>query len=308
MGQGALYLKLVLTAVLWGGTFIAGRILAREVPPFSAAFLRFVVASGILWAFLWRVRGKVPALGPRQMAPTVLLGLTGVFAYNALFFLGLQTVPASRASLIIANNPVFIAVGSALFFRERLGLLRIAGLALALCGALTVISGGDLSAIWRGGVGRGEWCILGCVVSWTLYSLVGKVALRDLPPLVAVSYACAIGAALLSVPALWEGVLARAPSYSLGAWLAIAYLGVCGSALAFIWYYQGIRAIGPARAGVFINLVPVSGVILAFALLGETLDRSVVAGGALVAVGVWLTNRAGAGGGAPQRAGGAPPS
>jgi drug/metabolite transporter (DMT)-like permease len=286
-----LYLKLFLTAVFWGGTFVAGRLLSREAPPFSAALLRFLVASVLLVPFVWATRGGLPRLSARQVPVVFLLGLTGVFAYNAFFFAGLQTVSASRASLIIANNPVFIALFASLIFREPLTARQIAGIGLSVCGAVTVISHGHPTAILAGGFHGGEFYIMGCVLSWVAYSLVGKVALRGLPPLAAVTYACLVGTALLALPAGSEGVLGLAPSLSLRAWACVVYLGALGTALGFIWYYQGIRAVGPSRAGVFINFVPVSGVLLAYLILHETLDASLWAGAALVGTGVYLTNR-----------------
>jgi len=216
-----------------------------------------------------------------------------VFAYNAFFFAGLRTVPASRASLIIANNPVFIALFASLVFRDPLGPRQVAGIVLAVAGAVTVISRGHPAALLEGGFHGGELYILGCVLSWVAYSLIGKVALKGLAPLAAVTYACLVGAALLAVPAGLEGVLGLIPRVSLRAWGCIAYLGALGTALGFIWYYQGIREVGPSRAGVFINFVPVSGVLLAYLLLHEALDASLWAGAALVGAGVYLTNRPG---------------
>lgn len=286
-----LYLKLVLTAAFWGGTFVAGRVLAQEVPPFSAALLRFVVAAAFLLLFTFLTPGRLPPLTRRQAVAVAFLGLTGVFAYNAFFFAGLQTVPASRAALIIANNPVFIALFAALVFRERLRAAQLTGIALSVCGAAVVISHGDLGALLAGGLHGGELYILGCVASWVAYSLIGKVALADLDPLAAVTYACLIGAGLLAVPAGLEGVHRSALHLSPTAWACILYLGGFGTAVGFLWYYQGVRALGPSRAGVFINLVPVSGVLLGFLLLQEPLDASLWVGAILVGGGVYLTNR-----------------
>jgi drug/metabolite transporter (DMT)-like permease len=115
--------------------------------------------------------------------------------------------------------------------------------------------------------------------------------MEKLSPLAAVSYACLIGAVALFVPAAAEGMAERFLTYSPSAWLGIVYLGFFGSALGFFWYYEGIKAIGPARAGVFINIVPVSAVVLAFLFLNETLDGSLVLGAVFVLTGVTLTNR-----------------
>jgi drug/metabolite transporter (DMT)-like permease len=291
MARAGLYTKLVFTTVFWGGTFIAGRIIAQQVGPFSIAFLRFLVAVAILFPVLWHSHGGLPRLTRSQIVPIVVLGLTGVFAYNVFFFTGLKTAPAGRASLIVATNPVFIALFSSFFFREPLNPLKLIGIVLCLCGAVLVISRGNPTEIIRGNVGQGELYIMGCVASWVTYSLVGKIVMTGLSPLAAVTYSSVIGGAALFFPAYFEGVLHQFLHYRPVAWACVVYLGFFGTCLGFVWYYQGIRGIGASRAGVFINLVPVSALALAFLMLGEPLEASLLAGAALVIVGIYLTNR-----------------
>jgi len=286
-----IYLKLFLTAVLWGGTFVAGRIVAQEVGPAAGSFLRFAVASLLLLVMTRQAEGRLPLPPRKQMLPLLLLGMTGVAAYNIFFFLGLKIIPASRAALIVATNPVFIALGSALLFKERLTAGRTAGIALCLTGAVVVISRGDIMALLSHGVGQGETFILGCIVSWVSYSLIGRGVLKEISPLVSVAYACLTGTCILAVPAVFEGMLPAIPGYSLTSWAGILFLGVMGTVVGFIWYYEGIKALGPTRAAVFINFVPVSGVILGWLILAETINLSLVLGALLVISGAWLTNR-----------------
>jgi hypothetical protein len=80
------YLKLVAVALFWGGTFIAGRIVASEIPHMTAAALRFAVASGLLWLLAWKLEGGLPKLTRQQMQATFALGATGIFLYNICFF------------------------------------------------------------------------------------------------------------------------------------------------------------------------------------------------------------------------------
>jgi drug/metabolite transporter (DMT)-like permease len=286
-----IYGKLVLTAIFWGGTFIAGRQVAQDLGPFSIAFLRFTMASLLLLSLTWMKEGKLPRVSPGQLLLVILLGLTGVFAYNALFFKGLRLIEASRASLIVATCPAFIAIAAALLLRERLTPLQVLGILLSILGAAVVIAKGNLRQIVAGGVGVGELCILGCVLNWTAYSLLGKVALRKLSPLVSVSYSALVGAIALAVPALYEGLAHTVRRASLLDWTSIAYLAVCGTVLGFVWFYQGVQLIGTTRAGLFINFVPISAVILAFFLLREPITWSLAAGAVLVLSGVYLTNR-----------------
>jgi drug/metabolite transporter (DMT)-like permease len=288
-----LYCKLTLTAVFWGGTFVAGRLIAREAAPFSAAFLRFAVASSFLLSFVFRVHGRFPGIAPRQLPALVLLGLTGILAYNFFFFSGLKTITASRASLIIATNPVFIALLSACFLKERLNLSNVLGIVLSVSGAAVVVSQGHPLMLLRGGMGLGELYIFGCVASWVSYSLIGKKAMKDLSPLLTVTYACMIGTICLLFPALGEGIAGSVRNYSGVVWGGVFYLGFFGSALGFLWFYEGVKEIGPSRAGVFINIVPVSSIVLAFLFLQEGVDVSLSIGAVLILAGVYLTNARG---------------
>lgn len=282
------YIKLLLMAFFWGGTFIAGRRLALEVGPFSGAFLRFLVASVFLAAITLRAEKGLPAPKPGHLIPLFLMGMTGIFLYNVFFLKGLKLIEAGRASIIIANNPIFIAIMSALIFRDRLNLLKVAGILISVGGAVTVITRGEFLSGLGGGLGWGELFIFGCVASWVAYSLLGKSVMSDLSPLVAVTYSSAIGAVCLFPPAMMEG-LWDAGRYSLAAWASVFYLGFFGTVLGFVWYYEGIKRIGPVRAGLFINFVPISAVFLAFLILNEPLTVSLLIGAFLVSAGVYLT-------------------
>lgn len=286
-----IYIKLFLTAVFWGGTFIAARVVAQDVGPFSASFLRFVVASLFLMIFTRHFEGKIPLLKLHQVIPVVLLGMTGVFAYNFFFFSGLKIILASRASLIIATNPIFIALFAFAFFGEKLHARNILGIFLCSSGAIVVISRGSPLMIFQGALGLGELYIIGCVISWVTYSLVGKVAMKDMSPMAAVTYSCIIGTIALFFPAYHEGMIGDIVNYTPVDWFGICYLGFFGSVIGFTWYYQGIKEIGAGRAGIFINFVPISAVILAYFILKENIDVSLIVGATMVISGAYLTNR-----------------
>jgi drug/metabolite transporter (DMT)-like permease len=285
-----IYLKLLLTAIFWGGTFVAGRSLAQNVGPFSAAFFRFVVASIFLVFLTWKAEGKFSVLRKGQIPPILLLGLTGVFCYNLFFFKGLRLIEASRAAIIIANNPIFIALFSAVFFKEKLNTQKITGILISVSGAIIAISRGDVLEILQGNLGLGEFYIFLCVVSWVIFSLLGKTVMADLSPLSSVTYSSITGTILLFPPALREG-LADCIYYSISDWWNIFYLGFFGTVLGFVWFYEGINQIGPTKAGLFINFVPISAILLAFLILGEPLTLSLLIGTLLVSTGVFLTNR-----------------
>jgi len=287
-----IYLKLIVMGVFWGGTFIAGRAIAGSVPPYSAAFLRFATAAIALIFVVYYKHGKLPRLNRSQLLQASLLGLTGVFLYNIFFFKGLELINAGRASLIIANNPVFIALAAALIFREPLGSTRLTGIAMSVVGALVVITGGELSQLWQGGIGLGELFIFGCVATWVSASLIGKSMVGSLSPLLAVTYSSIIGAVALLPLALSEDLATIYKGFSIVDWGSVLFLGLFGTVLGLLWYYQGIEQIGAVRAGQFINLVPISAVTMGWLLLGETITASLLIGTVLVVTGVYITNSA----------------
>ncbi|GAB7081060.1 DMT family transporter [Megalodesulfovibrio paquesii] len=281
---------LFLTAIIWGGTFIAGRLLSQEVAPFTGALLRFLAASVVLLAvLLWQER-RLPRISRSLLLPLLGLGATGVFAYNILFLTGLKTVPAGRAALIVAINPVAITLLSRLFFKEPLTPAKITGVVLCLTGAATVIGHGNPAALLVGDVGFGELAILGCVLSWTSYTLLGKTVLGRLSALQTVTISCVLGMLMLLPFSLAEDLPAQLARLSITGWSSVLFLGALGTGLGFVWFYKGVQAIGPSRAAVFINFVPVSAAVMGVLLLHEHLELSVIAGGLLVLAGVALTN------------------
>lgn len=216
--------------------------------------------------------------------------MTGIFLYNIFFFKGLKIIGAGRAALIIANNPVFITLLASYFFKEKLNGFKLAGVAISVTGAIVVISRGNPLEILSGSLGWGELYIFCCVLSWVAFSLIGKSVMSDLSPVVAITYSSITGTAFLFIPACYEGIAIRMLTYSISDWIGIVYLGFFGTALGFVWYYEGIKKIGPSRASLFINFVPVSAVFLAFFMLKEPVTISLLAGTMLVSLGVCLTN------------------
>ncbi len=292
--RAGLYLRLVLVALFWGGTFIAGRRLALELPHFVAAAARYIVATAALFAYLWRSEGGLPRPSGREWIGIAVLGVTGIFAYNAFFFGALARLPAGRSALIIATNPALTAVAAWLFFRLRFAWWQWLGVAVAFAGVAIVVSRGDLATLGSTAIGAGELMMFSGVLCWVVYTLVGRALLRRsgaLSPLATTAYASAFGLALLAAVAAFELPQVRWERIGAPEFIAIAYLGLFGTAIAFVWFYEAVKAVGAARAAVFTNLVPVFGVTLAVLVLGEPLLASMVVGGIVTLIGVSLTNR-----------------
>lgn len=288
------YLNLALVTMIWGGTWVAGRFLAGSLSPVFAASLRFLLASVALLGFLRLARIALARPTPRQWLQLALLGLFGIFFYNLCFFYGLQYINASRASLIVALNPAVIGLASWLLYRERLSRLKVTGIAICISGAAVVIVSrnpqflSETPDAWIG-----DLLILGCVLSWGVYSLFSRSLNQSIGPVQTVTFSILLGTLMLWALALSRGEVDVAALAALGPrqWLSLAYLGVLGSALAYIGYYDGIRKIGATRSGVFIALNPLTAVLAGAIVLGEQLTLAMCLGGVLILAGIWLCNK-----------------
>lgn len=275
---------------VWGGTFVAGRLVSAHNGPITVAFWRFVLAALVLVPLTVKKEGRlVPAgLGGKGWFLLILLGATGTSGYNYFFIKGLSMIEAGRASVIVAMNPCLTYLGTVVFFGRKLSGLGVAGFACALSGATLAITRGRPWEVFGGGLGLGELMIFGCVICWSAYTLIGKVALEHLSPLMATTWASLFAVILLAPASIMESGLMAFTAFSLLDWFCLAFLGVLGTSLGFTLYYLGIVRLGAERAAVFINLVPIFGILSGWIFLNEKLGWYLAAGLVLVLGGIRL--------------------
>jgi drug/metabolite transporter (DMT)-like permease len=284
--------RLVAVPAIWGGTFVAGKVVVATLTPLMGSFARYIVACVALLVAAFVLEGGLPRLSGRQWAATFVLGLFGVFAYNLFFMGALAKLPASRAALIIALNPAITIAISAVVFKERLSARRWIGVAVALLGVAIVVSKGDFANFAGGGVGLGELFMFAAVTSWALYTVLGRKVLGGLTPLAATNYAALWGTLLLAVAAAPAFGTLHPTQFDWRMTVSLLYLGVLGTAVAFVWYYMSVKKVGASTTSIFNNLVPVFGVAISVLLLGEQLLASMLIGGAVTIVGVLMVSRA----------------
>ena len=286
------YAKLVSAMFMWGGTWIAGRIVARELSaPLAVAAIRFLIAALVLAAVARLGSGRIPLPQGRRAWGTIWgLGFFGIFLYGLCFFFGLQHLPAGRAALVVALNPVVVVLTAWLLGQEAMTPRKALGSAVALAGCLTVLGNGDPLALLRGTIGIGEWLIVGCVLTWTAYTFIGRRATELLSPLATTLYASLAGALLLGLAALVQGEIDPL-AWSWRVWASMLFLALFGTAIAYTWFTEAVHRLGAGHASVFINLVPVFAVLQSALLLDERLGLPVLFGGMLVIGGVWMTTR-----------------
>jgi drug/metabolite transporter (DMT)-like permease len=282
-----IYIKLILVAIMWGGTFIATKMVSHVFGSFTGASYRYLVALLFMVPILLVKDPKAFKVTKKQLFQLSLLGATGIFAYSFFFFTGLRMVKASHGALIVALNPVLVMLISSSIGKERISRIKIIGLILSITGTAIVIARGDLLDLFTMFT-WGDAFMLGCPISWALYTYFAKDALKFATPLQASTWAIVIGLAMILFFVPFETYPTKV-DWTI--WLAIVYLGICGSVLGFVWYYEGIKEIGPVKTSVFNNLIPIFAVMFSVVLLDETIHAYMWYGSALVISGVYIINK-----------------
>ncbi|WP_051688159.1 DMT family transporter [Desulfofalx alkaliphila] len=281
------YPRLVAVTCMWAGAFVAARYTVEDLPPFTVAFLRFAMAAALLWALLLLTERPRVKVKSNHWPLMILLGATGIFTYNALFFISLQYTTAINGSLIVASNPVVTTLMAVIILREAVAGRQVVGIFVSFTGVAMVVSGGNPDLLLNMTFNRGDLIMLGAPLAWALYSVFGKKVMDYYSPLMATTYACVIGAVILFPFALWEGHSWW--TISPAAWGAIAYMAVFASVIGFFWWYRGVKALGAGRASIFINLVPLWTMVQAGIILQESIALPQLMGAGLIISGVYLT-------------------
>lgn len=286
----AAYGALVTAALVWGGSIVAQKFSLGSFSAVEVSVLRGTGALAILIPLWWWQEGGTVKFSARDVGVFFVLGL-GVLGNHLLTLFGLRYIGAAAAGVIIGASPVITALLSSLLIRDVPFSAVWAGCVLSFAGVALVSASGEDPTVganpWLGGV----LVILG-LVSWALYTIGGRRTMERFSPLT-VNWTTLGLSILLQIPLLWTDqkmMVAGAASVPVPGWVALAYLIVFATALGQQAWLYGVQGVGPSRAGVFVNLIPVSALVFSALILGEHIGLKEVAGIVLILAGVWLVN------------------
>lgn len=284
-----LFLMLV-PGLFWAGNSIVARSVAGEVPPVGLAFWRWTLAAILILPLAWRHLGRDLAVLARSWPIMLVLSALGISVFNTFLYFGAQTTTAINLVMLQTVMPVLVVIGTFLIFRETVTPRQGAGIIASLAGALTLISHGDPAILARLDFKTGDLWMLAAVVSYAVYT----VLLRLRAPAHGFSFAFAtfaLGAMLLLPFYLAETQGGWPMPLTLQATLAVGYVSVFASILAYLAFNRIVELVGANTAGLAVHLVPVFGTILAVLLLGESLQLYHAMGVALIGTGIVLATR-----------------
>lgn len=282
------YAALTTSALVWGGSIVGQKLALGAFSAVETSILRGVGALAILIPLWWWTEGARATLTMRDLKFLSLLGL-GVLGNHLLTLFGLRYIGASTAGVIIGASPAITALLSSLLVRDIPFRTVAGGCALSFAGVALVSGvGGDApsgESPWLGGL-----LVLFGLISWALYSIGGREVMERLSPLT-VNWTTLLISLLLQIPLLWTDrklLVTGVDVVPVSGWLALLYLIVFATALGQQAWLYGVKGVGPSRAGVFVNLIPVSALLLSAVILGEAIGMRQIAGIVLILTGVWL--------------------
>ena len=284
------YPLLTVTALFWAGNSIVGRAARDLVPPAALSFWRWTFALLLLLPLAWpHLKRDWPVL--RANWPIVaLLGALAIGSFNILLYTGLQSTTALNSMLIQSAQPALVLIAGALVMGDRTSLRQVAGVLISLAGVLAIIGRGDPAMLWGLRLNIGDAIISVAVLLWALYS----VLLRRRPVVHPLSFLAAsmiVGIAVIAPVYAYELWSGRLIVPAAGSALAIAYVSIFPSFLAYLFFNRGVELIGSAATGQYMNVMPLMGAGLAMLFLGEALHLFHVAGLALIVAGILVAGR-----------------
>jgi drug/metabolite transporter (DMT)-like permease len=294
-----------ITPALWSVNYLVGRTAPGVVAPHMLALLRWSLAGLILLAFAWPELLAKRSLVLKNAWHYFVFGALGMWICGAWVYLGARSTSATNIALIYALSPVFIALVSSFWLRERLGLLQWLGIAMAFAGLVHVVIKGQWVALAQVKLVAGDLWILGATVSWTLYSILLKRWPSDFSPISRLVLIIAGGVILLLPLTALEALSGLPMTQTVWGWKTLALVvaaGLIPGAGAYLAYATLQRALGPARAGLTLYLGPLYAAVIAFVALGEPVAGYHALGAAVILPGIYLASRAASRSATPRQA------
>ncbi|TFY87706.1 DMT family transporter [Pseudomonas nabeulensis] len=286
------YLLLILSSTfLQGSSFVASKVVLTELPPLWLAALRFFVAALSLLPWLWlRHRARIAAstATPITAMPWLRLAVIGLLqtaGVMAFLTMGLTQTTASKAAILMASNPLLVALLAGILLKERVKPLAWLGLLLAFAGVVICIG---VQSVLSGAIGHGEALVMAGSACWALATLASKRFRLAVDTWTLAFWQMLIGAVALALLAVWHGESFAMPAHTAVAflWLAIpASTGAMG-----LWF-AALHTGGAVRTSGFLFLCPFFAALIAFALSGDMLSTHEMLGGVMIAAGIVLLSR-----------------
>ena len=291
MKNATTHVKLLIVAAIWGLGWVAGRVAARDIPPFTAGWTRYILAVGCFLVFL-KVTKQWVLPNKKQWKLIIAIGFLSTFLYQAFFMYGMKWTAAGDASLMITFNPLFTAILAVPFLGEKFDKRLASGLLLAVTGVAVLAWYSPNVDIPVNERLLGDALIGLSALSWACTTILMKKAMTGedaMSPLHLTVWSSVAGLVIHTPAAIWEYSQVGFPTNaSIEAWSWLAFLAIFSTVLSYVWFADGIKKIGASKTSFYVYLVPIFGIFSGWLLLDEKLGISLAVSFILIAGGVYL--------------------
>ncbi|MCT2536035.1 DMT family transporter [Aquibacillus koreensis] len=285
------YLLMILVVMIYAGNILIGKAI-NDLPPFTITFIRLFIAFVVLIPLGLRSALKHRQLFLENKKAFLIMTLAGVTFFNTFIYGSLQFTTATNVSVLETVIPVVTVILSTLLLKEKLQGLQWIGIVLSFFGAIWVILNGRIFDLASMAWNIGDLIMVGAILSWAIYSIYVKQYMHLFPSFAALFVMSGISVIVLLPVVLLEWSVQGMPTISLANHgLGLLYLGVFPSLIALILYNHSVSKLGPSKASVFLNFLPVFTILGAYLWLGETITLLQVIGAIIVISGVLLTTQ-----------------
>ncbi len=292
---------LSLCTLMWAGNGVAGRAIAGQMSPMLVVTGRWFLVFAILAVMLLHRRREIKSVIFAHPWRIALMGSIGFTGFNVLFYAAAYYTTAVNMNLLQSAIPIFVFLGAVMFLGTPVSLTQSLGVAVSVFAAILVTTQGQPQNLLAMHFNTGDLMLIVACACYAGYTL----ALRGRPRVDGLIFfaALALAAMLSSLPFLaleaWRGLIVWPTLRGVG---ILAYITVFPSLVAQLFYMRGVDLVGASRAGVYANLVPIFGALLALVLLHEPFHIYHAEALLLCLVGIWLTERGKIGIAAPREA------
>jgi drug/metabolite transporter (DMT)-like permease len=288
---GNAYLLLTICAMCWGGNAIAGRLAVGEVSPMLLTMFRWLGVAILIWSFARpRIVEEAPVL-KANLPYFLVMGAIGFTGFNVLYYIAAHSTSAINLGILQGAVPISVLIGAFIVYRTPITLVQVLGIFITVIGVAVVTVEGDPRNLFALVFNRGDLLMLAACFVYAIYA----VLLRKRPEVsgLAMFAVMASSALVASLPFVaWELWSENLIWPTGGGWLIVAFVIVFPSFMSQLFFMRGVQLIGPGRAGVFINLVPIFASSFSVWFLGEHFAIFHAVGIILVLGGIWVAERA----------------
>ena len=284
MSSTGIYLRLVLVTFFWAAVFHIGKHAVAVVSPLFASAWRFTIAAAVLVPIIAMREGWPLAPLRRSAFGLLVMSAVGVFGFNVSLFYGLRMTSAVNGALIMGFTPALTALLSALVNRESLSRQQLIGMALGIAGVVVVVSKGSLHTLAAMSFSAGDLLVMLASLCFAVYPIIPKRFVHGMSAMQTTGASIAGGAALMAALATMAAPDFLTPP-PMPIAVGIAFMGIFGSAIAYLWWNQAVQRMGATSVAVFLNLVPIFTALIGV-LLGQAISIAQLCGAALVITGV----------------------